>query len=116
MKHFLLKTPSLTRKEDIAGKNFNKQLGATQKKMFRTLYCAKRLNSTCSQADLGFHIAIKHSLSQEKNIHKCQLCHHFVAGFNPLLSHRQKVYKAPNVSETTNVDVTQLVTRVTLRH
>ena len=40
-----------------------------------TLYYAKCPNfSTGSHADLSFHIAKKHSLSQREKAHKCQLC------------------------------------------
>ena len=64
--------------------------------------------STRSQADLNFHIARNHSLSQSKNVHNCQLCHQVFAGLFFFRIYK-KVFNAQRVSDTKNVDVTQLV-------
>ena len=79
----------------------------------RTLYCAlcPKL-STRSQADLEFHNAKKHSLSQPKNVRRCQFCHLLFSSFSSLRYHKQKVYNVQSVSVTKNVDVTQFVGRI----
>ena len=59
--------------------------------------------STRSQADLNFRFAKRHNLFQPKEIHECQLCHQFFAGFYPLPLQGRKVHFAQNVSETENV-------------
>ena len=78
-----------------------------------TLYFAKSPNfSTGSRADLNFHIAKKHSLSQRTKNHKCQLCHQVFCWGYSLRLPRQKVDNAQNVSEIKNVVVTQLVEQI----
>ena len=68
---------------------------------------SKLLNTFASLSQ--FHIAEKLSLSEPKNIHKCQLGHQVFDVTSSLRLHGQKMHNAQELTGFKNADMTQLV-------
>ena len=115
VKTFLRNIPSFNRKDIVTCDNCEKQTTrvtfARRKRScsFGKLHCPKCLNiSTCSQADINFHIAKKRSLSQSKNVNNCHFCHQFFADFCCLRLHKQNVHNVQGLLESIKVEATEM--------